>query len=42
MTIRHAKFGRLEADMRLEQGWRCALDLLEVRLRHGQEACDGN
>jgi uncharacterized protein YndB with AHSA1/START domain len=42
LTIRHAKFGRADADMRHDQGWRGALDLLEARLRQGNEARDGN
>jgi uncharacterized protein YndB with AHSA1/START domain len=42
LTIRHAKFGRADADMRHDQGWRGALDLLEARLRPGQEAGDGD
>jgi uncharacterized protein YndB with AHSA1/START domain len=42
LTIRHAKFGRLDADMRHDQGWRGALDLLEARLRLGKEARDGH
>lgn len=40
LTIRHAKFGRVDADARHAQGWRGALDLLEARLR--QEARDGD
>jgi uncharacterized protein YndB with AHSA1/START domain len=40
LTIRHAKFGRVDADLRHEQGWRGAFDLLEARLR--QDARDGN
>jgi uncharacterized protein YndB with AHSA1/START domain len=40
--VRHAKFGRADADMRHDQGWRGALDLLEARLRLGQEARDGH
>ena len=35
LTIRHANFGRADADLRHEQGWRGALDLLEARLRQG-------
>jgi uncharacterized protein YndB with AHSA1/START domain len=42
LTIRHAKFGRADADRRHEQGWHGALDLLEARLRLGQEAPDGD
>lgn len=33
LTIRHAKFGRADADARHQQGWQGALDLLEARLR---------
>ncbi len=33
LIIRHAQLGRADADMRHEQGWRGALDLLEARLR---------
>jgi uncharacterized protein YndB with AHSA1/START domain len=33
LTIRHAKFGRADAELRHEQGWRGALDLLEAQLR---------
>ncbi|HTV21203.1 MAG TPA: SRPBCC domain-containing protein [Polyangiaceae bacterium] len=33
LTIRHAKFGRSDADSRHDAGWRGALDLLEERLR---------
>lgn len=33
LTIRHARFDRPDADQRHEQGWRGALDLLEVLLR---------
>ena len=33
LTIRHARFGRADADMRHEQGWRGALDLLAACLR---------
>ena len=33
LTIRHAQLGRADADLRHEQGWRGALDLLEARLR---------
>ena len=33
LTIRHANFGRADADQRHDQGWRGALDLLEARLR---------
>jgi uncharacterized protein YndB with AHSA1/START domain len=40
LTIRHAKFGRADADLRHGQGWRGALELLEERL--GQEARDGD
>jgi uncharacterized protein YndB with AHSA1/START domain len=42
LTIRHAKFGRADADMRHDQGWRGALDLLEAGLRGGPEARYGN
>lgn len=42
LTIRHAKFGRADADVRHEHGWRGALDLLEARLRDDQEARDGH
>jgi len=40
LTIRHAKFGRADADARHDQGWRGALDLLEARLQ--QEAGNGH
>lgn len=40
LTIRHAKFGRADADRRHELGWTGALDLLEARLR--QKAHDGD
>jgi uncharacterized protein YndB with AHSA1/START domain len=40
LTIRHAKFGRVDADLRHEQGWSGALDLLEAQLR--QKATDGH
>jgi uncharacterized protein YndB with AHSA1/START domain len=40
LTIRHAKFGRPDAELRHDQGWRGALDLLEARLRLGKEARD--
>ena len=40
LTIRHAKFGRADADRRHELGWSGALDLLEARLK--QKAHDGN
>ncbi|WP_236518707.1 SRPBCC family protein [Sandaracinus amylolyticus] len=33
LTIRHTKLGRADADLRHEQGWRGALDLLDARLR---------
>jgi uncharacterized protein YndB with AHSA1/START domain len=33
LTIRHAKLGREDADVRHEQGWRGALDLLDLALR---------
>ena len=33
LTIRHAKFGRADADLRHQQGWGGALDLLEALLR---------
>jgi uncharacterized protein YndB with AHSA1/START domain len=33
LTIRHAKFGRADAELRHEQGWSGALDLLEAQLR---------
>jgi uncharacterized protein YndB with AHSA1/START domain len=42
LTIRHAKFGRKDADMRHEQGWRGALDLLETSLRGGSGGPHGN
>lgn len=42
LTIRHAKFGRADADTRHGQGWRGALDLLEARLGRHQEARDGD
>jgi uncharacterized protein YndB with AHSA1/START domain len=32
LTIRHAKFGRTDADQRHDQGWRGALDLLDAEL----------
>jgi uncharacterized protein YndB with AHSA1/START domain len=37
LTICHAKFGRQDADIRHEQGWRGALDLLDAKLREGRE-----
>ena len=40
LTIRHANFGRADADRRHELGWNGALDLLEAQLR--EEARDGN
>lgn len=40
LTIRHAKLERADADLRHEQGWRGALDLLEIRLR--QEVFGGH
>jgi len=40
LTIRHAKFGRADADQRHEQGWNGALDLLEALLR--KETRDGD
>ena len=40
LTIRHAQFGRADADLRHEQGWCGALELLEAQLR--QEAPDGD
>lgn len=40
LTIRHAKFGRSDANQRHDQGWRGALDLLEARLC--REARDGD
>jgi uncharacterized protein YndB with AHSA1/START domain len=36
LSIRHAKFGRADADARHDRGWRGALDLLAVLL--GEEA----
>lgn len=33
LTIHHRRFDRLDADLRHEQGWRGALDLLELGLR---------
>jgi uncharacterized protein YndB with AHSA1/START domain len=42
LTIRHAKFRREDADMRHEQGWRGALDLLEASLRGGPGGQYGN
>jgi uncharacterized protein YndB with AHSA1/START domain len=42
LTIRHAKFGRADADMRHEQGWRGALDLLEANLRASPGGRHGN
>lgn len=33
LIIRHANFGRADADMRHDEGWRGALDLLEARMR---------
>ncbi|AKF10432.1 Putative glutathione S-transferase-related transmembrane protein [Sandaracinus amylolyticus] len=33
LTIRHTKLGRADADLRHDQGWRGALDLLDARLR---------
>ena len=38
LTIRHARFGRADADLRHDQGWRGALDLLEAGLRRDPEA----
>ena len=38
LIIRHEKFGRRDADLRHEQGWRGALDLLEARLRQAARA----
>jgi len=38
LTIRHEKFGRADADLRHDQGWRGALDLLEAGLRGAREA----
>ena len=38
LTICHAKLGRDDADIRHEQGWRGALDLLDAKLRAGREA----
>jgi uncharacterized protein YndB with AHSA1/START domain len=40
LTIRHAKFGRADADRRHDQGWRGALDLLEAGLRGGSRDGD--
>lgn len=42
LTIRHAKFLREDADMRHEQGWRGALDLLETSLREAPGGRHGN
>lgn len=42
LTIRHAKFRREDADMRHEQGWRGALDLLEASLREAPGGRHGN
>jgi len=33
ITIRHARFGRADADLRHEQGWQGALDLLDAQLQ---------
>jgi uncharacterized protein YndB with AHSA1/START domain len=33
LTIRHAKLGRADADLRHQQGWGGALDLLEAQLQ---------
>jgi uncharacterized protein YndB with AHSA1/START domain len=41
LTIRHAKFCRQDADLRHDQGWRGALDLLEASLRGGPATRDG-
>jgi uncharacterized protein YndB with AHSA1/START domain len=35
LRIRHAKFGRADADQRHELGWRGALDLLTEQLQEG-------
>jgi uncharacterized protein YndB with AHSA1/START domain len=40
LIIRHAKFGRADADLRHEKGWGGALDLLEAQL--WQRARDGD
>jgi uncharacterized protein YndB with AHSA1/START domain len=37
LTIRHAKLDRVDANLRHDQGWRGALDLLEARLRSEAE-----
>jgi uncharacterized protein YndB with AHSA1/START domain len=42
LSIRHAKFERADADRRHDEGWRGALDLLDARLRQGQEARAGH
>lgn len=43
LTIRHAKFGRADADVRHQEGWRGALDLLDALLRDVSEmAIDEN
>lgn len=41
LTIRHAKFGRPDADVRHAQGWAGALALLDARLRDGRSALPG-
>lgn len=41
LTIRHAELGREDANVRHEQGWRGALDLLEASLR-GVETLPAN
>jgi len=40
LTIRHARFGRPDAERRHDQGWRGALDLLEAGLREDPEPHD--
>src|SRR5262249_14175879 len=35
LSIRHARFGRLDANLRHDQGWRGALDLLDEWLGRG-------
>jgi uncharacterized protein YndB with AHSA1/START domain len=42
LTIQHARFGRADADLRHDQGWRGALDLLEARLRLAPGAQHGD
>lgn len=40
LTIRHAHFGRTDAERRHAEGWRGALDLLETRLNGGGDNGD--